>query len=200
MNTSRRLSLLSILACALAYAALTAAEIAPAPAPSAPAPAPAKPAEKNASAFAPIRIKTGVTAAHTDAAGVKWLADEGFADGDTIERPEVTIANTKTPSLYQAERYGMTKFSRKLPNGRYTVKLHFAETYEGIDGPGQRVFSFKIEGKEFKDFDVWVKAGGPLKAYIETVTVEITDGALDIEFTPKVENPEINAIEILPAE
>lgn len=134
-----------------------------------------------------------------DAAGVTWLPDQGFNDGDTIDRPDIKIANTKTPSPYQAERYSMTKFTQKLPNGKYVVKLHFAETYEGIGGPGERVFSFNVEGHEFKDFDVWVKAGGPLRAYIETVNVDITDGQLDIVFTSKIENPEINAIEIIPA-
>ncbi|MGA2854022.1 MAG: malectin domain-containing carbohydrate-binding protein, partial [Verrucomicrobiota bacterium] len=58
--------------------------------------------------------------------------------------------------------------------------------------------SFNVEGHEFKDFDVWAKAGGFLRAYIETVNVVITDGKLDITFTPNVENPEINGIEILP--
>ena len=92
----------------------------------------------------------------------------------------------------------MTTFSYPLPNGKYSVKLHFAETFEGITGPGQRVFSFNVEGRAFKDFDVWVKAGGPLRAYVETVPVEITGGKLDIKFTPSVENPEINGIEIVP--
>jgi hypothetical protein len=146
-----------------------------------------------------IRIKTGISKPLTDEAGVVWMADQGFADGETIERPEATIANTKTPSVYRAERYSMTKFSQPLPNGKYIVKLHFAETYEGIAGAGERVFSFNVAGKEFKDFDVFLKAGGLLRAYIETVPVEIRDGKLEITFTPKVENPEINAIEILPA-
>jgi alpha-N-arabinofuranosidase len=60
------------------------------------------------------------------------------------------------------------------------------------------VFSFNVQGQEFKDFDVWVKAGGPLKAYVETVNAEVTDGKIKITFTPKVENPQINAIEIVP--
>jgi hypothetical protein len=93
----------------------------------------------------------------------------------------------------------MSAFSLKVPNGRYTVKLHFAETYEGISGVGERVFSFNVEGKEFKDFDVTAKAGGVLRAYVETVEVEIKDGKLDITFTSKIENPEINALEIIPA-
>jgi len=156
-------------------------------------------AADTAPAKSAIRIKTGITKPLTDESGTMWLADQGFADGDTIERPDIEISNTKTPSLYRAERYSMTKFSQKLPNGKYVVKLHFAETFEDINGAGQRVFSFNVEGKEFKDFDVFVKAGAVRRAYIETVNVEITDGQLDITFTPKIENPEINAIEIIPA-
>ncbi len=79
----------------------------------------------------------------------------------------------------------MDSFSWAVPNGKYVVKLHFAETFEGISGPGERVFSFNVQGKDFKDFDPWVKAGGFLKAYIETVPVEVTDGKIKITFTPK---------------
>lgn len=147
-----------------------------------------------------IRIKTGVAAALKDSNGNEWLADQGFADGDTIERPELKIEGTKDQAIYQAERYSMTKFTQALPNGKYTVKLHFAETFEGITGTGQRVFSFNVEGREFKDFDVWAKSGGFARAYVETVPVEIADGKLDISFTPNIENPEINGIEIMPAQ
>jgi hypothetical protein len=146
-----------------------------------------------------IRIKTGVSSSVTDSSGNVWLPDQGFADGDTVERPELQIENTKDPAIYRAERYSMTAFSQKIPNGKYTVKLHFCETYEGITGVGQRVFSYNVEGKEFKDFDVWAKTGGAQRAYVETVNVEVTDGKLDITFTPNVENPEINGIEIIPA-
>jgi len=145
-----------------------------------------------------IRIKTGISKPLTDETGVVWQADTGFTDGDTIDRAGLAIANTKTPSVYQAERYAMSAFHWKLANGKYTVKLHFAETYEGISGAGERVFSFKVEGREFKDFDVFKLAGGAQRAYVETVPVEISDGSLDITFTSQVENPEINAIEIIP--
>jgi len=62
------------------------------------------------------------------------------------------------------------------------------------------VFSFDVEGKTFKDFDVWVKAGGAARAYVETVPVNVTDGQLDIKFTPQIENPQINGIEIIPVQ
>ena len=87
----------------------------------------------------------------------------------------------------------MTSFNWPLPNGKYTVKLHFCETYEGITGPGQRVFSFNVEGHEFKDLDLFAKVGA-LHAYIETVPVEITNGKLDITFTENIEHPQICGI------
>ncbi len=147
-----------------------------------------------------IRIKAGKSEPVKDADGNVWLADQGFEGGQTIERPDIQIANTKSPDLYRAEHYSMDSFSWPVPNGKYVVKLHFAETFDGITGPGERVFSFNVQGKEFKDFDVWVKAGGQLKAYVETVPVEVTDGKIKVTFTPKVENPQICAIEIIPQE
>jgi len=147
----------------------------------------------------PVRIKAGPSDPFKDADGNLWLTERGFVGGDVVERPYLDIANTKTPAIYHSERYSMESFSYPVPNGKYIVKLHFCETFEGIGGPGERVFTFNVEGKEFKDFDVWVKAGGPLRAYVETVEVEVTDGKLDITFTHQVENPEINGIEILPA-
>jgi hypothetical protein len=175
----------------------------PAPAAAASAAAPATmatPASAPVAVPPPVHIKAGLATSLTDADGVVWIADQGFADGDTIERDaELPIANTKTPALYRTEHYGMTAFSYPVPNEKYTVKLHFAETFDGVTGAGERVFSFNVEGKEFKDFDVFVKAGGSQRAYIETVPVEVTNGKLDIIFTANVQNPEINGIEILPA-
>ena len=108
------------------------------------------------------------------------------------------VTGTKDPGLFSSEHFSMTAFSCKIPNGKYLAKLYFAETYQGITGPGQRVFSFNVQGKEFKDFDVWAKTGGPNRAYIETVPVEVTQGEFRIVFTPKVENAAIKAIEIIP--
>jgi hypothetical protein len=163
-------------------------------APATPVPAPADPTKPQPI----VRIKAGVSEPFKDSEGNVWLPEQGFRDGDATSRPELKIENTKTPSLYLTERYGMTSFSYPVRNGKYLVKLHFAETYEGITGPGQRVFSFTVQGHEFKDFDIWVKAGGALRAYVESVPVEVSDGNVQITFTAKAENPEINAIEIIP--
>ncbi len=171
------------------------------PASAAPAPAmtvlPAPPAVA-APVNLVIRINAGASTAVTNSSGDVWLADQGFSGGDVIERPDLTIANTTEPEIYRSEHYSMDSFSWPLANGKYLVKLHFCETFEGITDKGQRVFSFNVQGHEFKDFDVWAKANGPLTAYVETVPVEITDNKLLITFTSNIENPQINAIEIIP--
>jgi hypothetical protein len=147
-----------------------------------------------------IRIDAGSDTNYVDSEGNVWLADQGFADGEVVTRDaDLPVANTKDPALYRTEHYDMTSFSEKVPNGKYTVKLHFAETYEDITGAGQRIFSFKVAGQEFKDFDVYVKAGGAQRAYVETVEDDVTNGAVDVTFTANVQSPEINGIEIIPA-
>ena len=167
------------------------------PAAAAPAtPAPAPPAATNSQPI--VRIKAGVSQPFKDSEGTVWLPDQGFQDGDTMARPGLKIENTKNPSLYLTERFGMTSFTYPVLNGNYLVKLYFAETYDGITGPGQRVFSFNVQGHEFKDMDIWAKAGGSLRPYVETVPVKVSDGNVHITFTANVENPQINAIEIIP--
>jgi len=200
----KSLRLPTLLAAALAAFALVGCQTASSSS-SMSTPAPAKPAmsapaAKPATAMAVIRIKAGppVSGFTADADGNVWLPERGFTGSDSIGRDGLAIANTRSPGIYQSEHYSMSAFTESLPNGKYTVKLHFSETYEGITGPGQRVFSYNVDGKDFKDFDIWVKAGGFARAYIETVEVEIKDGKLDITFTPQIENPQINGIEIIP--
>lgn len=177
----------------------TAAPAAPAAAATPAAPATASTPAPVASQGGIIRIKAGSSAPFTDSSGNVWQAEKGFSGGDVVERDAgMAIANTKDAGLFLSEHYSMDSFSCSVPNGKYLAKLYFAETFEGISGPGDRVFSFDVQGHQFKDFDVWQKAGGANRAYVESVPVEVTNGKFLITFTPKVENPEINAIELIP--
>jgi endoglucanase len=193
-------------ACTLTFVAgCQSNDHASAPASAQPAPAAATPPATPSVAPAPaatksvVRIKAGVSAAFTDSSGNVWQPDQGFDGGDVISRdPGTAIANTKDAALYLSEHYGMSSFSCSVPNGKYIAKLHFAETFEGVTGPGERVFSYNVQGHDFKNFDIFVKAGGSNRAYIETVPVEVTNGKFTIAFTSIVENPEINAIELVP--
>jgi len=154
-----------------------------------------------------IRVACGAYQPYTDRNGNLWLPDEVKApgasmsppDGLTIERMETyEVPNVAFPQIFRTERYSMSAYEFILPNGRYTVRLHFAETFTGITGVGQRVYSFAVQGqKPEKDFDIFREAGGPYKAIRrEYKGVMVTDGKLRITFTPNVENPAINGIEI----
>ena len=148
----------------------------------------------------PVYIDAGSSMTYTDSVGNVWQADEGFSGGDSTERPaDLQITNTADAEIFRTEHFGMSSFSCNLPDGKYTVKLLFAETYDEVTGPGQRVFSMNVGGKEIDDFDVFAKAGGGDTACVETVDVDVTNGQLVITFTAKTQNPEINGIEILPA-
>ncbi len=163
-------------------------------------------AKTPAVALPTIRVKAGADADLTDSQGIKWSADIGFEGGSTIDRPDLVVTGTKTPELYRSERYSMDAYSFKVPNGAYVVKLHFSEDYEGIMAAEDRVFTYALRDgdssgkliKEVKDFSPWKAAGAQYKAYVDTVPVNVTGGQITITFTPQVENPQINALEIIP--
>ena len=155
-----------------------------------------------------LRVNAGDTAAYTDKAGSAWQGDKlykkggkfGFVDGDTIDRGStMKIQGTNDPKIYQTERYNLSSFIAEVPNGKYTVRLHFAETYENIDTDGPRVFNVSIQGKPaLKDFNVQKEAGGVQKALIkEFKGVEVASGTLEVKFVALEQNPEINGIEVI---
>jgi hypothetical protein len=151
-----------------------------------------------------LRINCGAFEDITDAAGNTWKADQAFEDGAwgyvggaTIGRPYTEVKGTEDDAVYHDERYLMEAYRIPVKNGTYTVRLHFADNYEGITDKGQRVFAVSIEGKAFlEDFDIFAEVGATT-ALIKESKVKVTDGELSIEFAPKVENAMVNGIEIL---
>ncbi len=106
-------------------------------------------------------------------------------------------------SLFTTERYNQLPVPNNMQwdfpvaNGTYTVNLIFAEVWIGAQNTGVRVFDVAIEGNTvLDDFDQtamfgWANAG------VETFTVNVTDGNLDIDFIKGIQNPNIKAIEII---
>ncbi len=154
-----------------------------------------------------IRVNCGTDKEYTDETGVTWAADQvlaadaewGAIGGLTVERVGMTIPLCRRPNLYLTERYSMDAYQFSVENGTYWVRLHFAETYEPHTEPGMRLFSVKINGEtKLKDLDVFKEAGGFAKPLVmECSDIVVTDGKLKIEFVANVQNPEINAVEIL---
>jgi len=153
-----------------------------------------------------LRVDCGASDWYKDKFGNVWAADQEFEAGktwgavygSTLDREGVGITGTDIPRIYETERYSVESYKFTVPNGKYTVRLHFAETFEGITGPGERVFSVSVQGQEvLKDLDLF-KTVGPLKPLVkEYKGVPVENGLLVIGFTPNVENPQICGIEIL---
>jgi enterochelin esterase-like enzyme len=153
-----------------------------------------------------LRVDCGAFEPYKDRLGNVWAADQelgagktwGADDGSTVDRLGLGVTGTDMAPLYETERYSMGSYKFTVPNGKYTVRLHFAETFEGIEGPGQRVFSVSVPGQAvLKDLDLF-NTVGPLKALVkEYKGVPVENGQLVIGFTPNIENPQICGIEIL---
>ena len=80
----------------------------------------------------------------------------------------------------------------------YNIRLHFAETFEGVYKPGMRAFDVKIgERDELFGIDPFGQGGGFARAVVkETGGVRVRDGRLRIGFEPRQRGTVINGIEI----
>ena len=144
-----------------------------------------------------IRLNAGNQGGYTTVSGDVFAAD-GFVSSGAFFNTGAAIANTTDDALYQSERYGNMTYSIPVSNGSYDVNLHFAEIFGGAQTIGARLFDVEIEGVlVLDDYDIFATAGF-LTAVVETFSVLVADGSLDIVFTTVVDNAKVSAIEVLP--
>lgn len=136
-----------------------------------------------------IRINLGGKE-YKDKRGEIWLADKAYVKGSwgCLNLPETDILTTSDPisgtsdiELFQTVRMGESiiyKFD--LPNGKYEIKLFFAELYwETNDAEYQDTY---IQGKKvFKDFNIFDEAGHD-RALEKKAIIKVTQGYLKIDF------------------
>ena len=131
--------------------------------------------------------------------------------GDPVDTSDASLAGSAAPeALFQTERYGSQQAPIDWefpvqPGTTVDVRLYFAEIYLEDSGPnanankGPRVFDVSVEGTVpglFDDIDQYDTAGHDTGFMLSTV-VEVTDGTLNIDFVPDVENANIKGIEII---
>ena len=113
-------------------------------------------------------------------------------------RPEVP---SSTPSaIFDSERWAEQHWTFPVPAGaQVQVRLYFANRYPGTAGVGQRVFNVGINGNTvLPNYDIVADVGndtGTMKAF--SGLTASGDGNVHVDFTPIVENPLINGIEIV---
>lgn len=163
--------------------------------PGSPDPAPDQPT------FA-VRINAGGKGYQTQA-GLTFEADnEAYVGGASRvwARTEGTIDGTNDDDLYMTERWGNNfSYNVEVPNGRYHVKLHFAEIY--WSGDGYRLFDVNVEGGEVElsNLDIHDEAGR-FAALVKTIEfVEVVDGEMNIDFVATADNAKLSALEIIQA-
>ena len=83
--------------------------------------------------------------------------------------------------------------------GVYEVRLYMGNGFSGTSNPGQRVFDVALEGNVPSNLDNvdLVDRFGHRVGGVVSNDVTVNDGTLNIEFLHGVENPLINAIEIV---
>ncbi len=133
-----------------------------------------------------------------------YTADQYFSGGQAFSN-----TNAQVPELYQTERISPSltfDYNITLPNGNYTVILHFAEIYwgatgGGAGGTGSRIFDVSIEGLLVLDnYDIVADVGSETPV-LKSFEVTVNDGQLNMHFSALasaggVDQPKVSAIEI----
>lgn len=145
-----------------------------------------------------IRIRAGSKEEWKDKDGNVWSADAGFSEGALVDLGKLKVEGTDNPQLYTSEHSNMESFSQALPNGKYTVKLHFIESPDDVKKEGERLFSIDVMGEKMKSFDIFKEAGGANKALVKTFHVNVTEGRVQIGFKSEQKEALVNGIEIIP--
>jgi hypothetical protein len=157
----------------------------------------------------PAKLPLRINAGGKDAA--PFIADTGYSEGDTGSTKAtitVTAEHAAPIAVYQTSRYGKITYAvaNLHADTSYTVRLHFCESYYGLNGhggKGSRIFNVAINGTPaLTDFDIFAEAGGTNIAVVEDVTAKAdSTGLLRITLTPATstvdKNPTINGIEVL---
>lgn len=144
----------------------------------------------------PFKVNVGGNAYGDFYADKEFVTDTsnyGFMEGVKSIAFTDPIANTNDDTIYQSEINGLAKYILRVPNGKYKIKLMFAENY--YNTVGKRVFDIYLQGNLFiKGLDI-VKEVGTKRALEKVIdNVEVKDYLLDIHFAAQIERPLLNGI------
>lgn len=150
----------------------------------------------------PVRIVAN-SQSFVDSANQVWSSDRYFRGGRRGLAPRQ--AGQGILGIYESDRVGRFRYDIPVvPMAHYRVKLYFREPWFGRDngpngGLGSRVFNVACNGVLLlKNFDILAEGDSrPVVKTFEHVQADAR-GMMELSFMPVVNNPLIDAIEILP--
>ena len=179
--------------------------------------------------FTEINVMLGSPRYFEDrAANVAWIPEQeykpgswGFIGGTSYRRQtgfgtmlgsDIDIHGTDMNPIFQTQRVGIKSFKADVPNGEYSVYLHWAELESdkerealvynlGADSEqtfaGNRSFGISMNGTTvLDDFNI-ARDYGYARAVIKKFVVTVKDGkGLSVDFHKKEGEPILNAIRI----
>ena len=136
-----------------------------------------------------VAVDSGASA-NTTYEGVTFIADK-YSAGGMVNSTTDPINGVTDDALFQTERYGALKYEVPVTaNGRYTVRMYFAEIYQ--TAAGTRSFSVAIEGNNvLTDIDLYSLAGHDGAYEYTEEDVQVSDESVTIELITGEENPTI---------
>ncbi|MEM9610669.1 MAG: malectin domain-containing carbohydrate-binding protein [Actinomycetota bacterium] len=124
--------------------------------------------------------------------------ESGFAGND----PGPTVPASVPGAVFDTERFSTGGFAYSIPAPAGTqvyVNLYLGNGFGGTSGVGDRVYDISIDGAVVEDdldlVDTFGHQVGGLLQYLV-----VSDGSVDIAFSNVVENPLVNAVEVVVAE
>ncbi|KAJ0705624.1 putative protein kinase RLK-Pelle-DLSV family [Helianthus annuus] len=93
--------------------------------------------------------------------------------------------STYEKQLYRSARtsgISLTYYGLCLMNGKYSIRLHFAEIVFTRNSPGKRVFDVYVQGDlKLKDFEIVREAGGTGRPVIKSYIIDVRNNTLKIQ-------------------
>ncbi|KAK9074429.1 hypothetical protein SSX86_007027 [Deinandra increscens subsp. villosa] len=105
---------------------------------------------------------------------------------NTSNLNSISTSDTKLYTRARTAAISLTYYGLCLMNGKYTVRLHFAEIVftqdHSSNSLGRRVFDVYVQGElKLKDFNIAKEAGGTGRAVIKSYLVNVKNNTLKIQ-------------------
>jgi hypothetical protein len=119
-----------------------------------------------------------------DPAGNSWVASKDF-DGATYghESGQTVKSDAVEHPVYSTAVRKLTGFRAVVPNGEYSVELHFQEHWS--KNPSDRAFAVMLEQQPVLRPPMFFQGPGMGQPYVHAIPrVIVKDGRLDVDFSP----------------